>query len=79
MSPFQGLLCLVGAFFFWDIVYWLIGSLLVKTRRFHKVGIRMLAMCMLVSGRCAARQCRQDCDNIRCGNWTCAKYYRIKK
>lgn len=42
MSPLQGLLCLVGVFFFWDIVYWLIGSLLVKTRRFHTVGIPSL-------------------------------------
>lgn len=74
MSPFQGLVCLVGVFFFWDVVYWLIGSLLAKTRRFHKVGIRMLAMSLLVPGRSVARQCRQDCDNVRCGNWTCTKY-----
>ena len=78
MSPFQGLVCLVGVFFFWDVVYWLIGSLLVKTRRFHKVGIRMLAMSMLVPGRYVARQCRQDCDNVRCGNWNCAKYAKPK-
>ena len=78
MSPVQGLLCLVAVFFFWDVLYWLIGSLLVKTRRFHKVGIRMLAMSLLVSGRCVARKCRLDCENVHCGNWTCAKYAKPK-
>ena len=78
MSPFQRLLFLAGAFFFWDIVYWLIGSLLVKTWRFHKVGIRMLAMSLLVHGRCVARKCRLDCENVHCGNWTCAKYAKRK-
>lgn len=79
MSPFQGLLCLVGVFFFWDIVYWLIGSLLVKTQRFHKTGVRMLAMSLLVPGRCVARKCRMDCDATNCGNWTCVKYHCAKK
>lgn len=36
MFPFQGLLCLIGVFFFWDAVYWLVGSQLIRTQRFHK-------------------------------------------
>lgn len=78
MSPFQGLICLIVCFFWPSVLYWLLGSLLAKTRRYHKVGVRMLAMSMLVSGRYVARQCRQDCDHCRCGNWTCAKYAKPK-
>lgn len=74
MSPIQGLLCLIVCFFLPNVIYLLLGSALVKTRRFHKLGVRMLAMCMLISGRRIASSCHQDCENVHCGNWTCAKY-----
>ena len=78
MSPVQGLLCFIVSFFLPNVIYLLLGSALVKSLRFHKLGVRMLAMSMLITGRHIASSCHQDCENARCGNWTCAKYAKPK-
>lgn len=74
MSPVQGFLCLVVCFFAPSVVYLLLGLCLVKTERFHKIGVRMLAMSVLVPSSFIAKKCRQPCADTRCGNWTCSKY-----
>lgn len=59
---------------FFDGLYAVLGFLLVRTNRFHRAGVRMLAMSCFVPGRAVARYCRLDCASCRCGNWTCANY-----
>lgn len=79
MSPFQGLLCFIVCFFLPNVLYLLIGSLLVKTCRFHRLGVRLLALSMLVSARRIACKCHQHCEDVRCRIWNCENYHRVKK
>lgn len=53
-----------------------IGILLSNTERFHKLGIRLIAMSMFVSGRFISSRCRYrgKCAGIKCGNWNCNMY-----
>lgn len=62
-----------------DGLYAVLGLILVNTRRFHKAGVRMLAMSCFVSGRAVAGKCHQHCDSVRCGNWTCENYHHAKR
>ena len=73
-----GFLALLFAFFFPNLLYLSLGLIFSKTVRFHRFGIRCLAMCMLVSKRFVASRCHQHCETARCGNWTCENYYHAK-
>lgn len=74
----QGFVALLLFFFFPNLFYLVVGFFLCKTDRFHAVGVRMLAMSVLCSGRFVSWMCRQDCRNTRCGNWTCENYHHCK-
>lgn len=53
-----------------------LGLLLSKTGRFHRLGVRMISMSMLVSGRFISSRCRHSCiyADKKCGNWNCDMY-----
>lgn len=53
-----------------------LGLLLAKTERFHRIGIRMISMSVLVPGCFISSRCRQKCicADVNCGNWTCDMY-----
>ena len=55
------------------------GLILAKTIRFHRLGIRLIAMSVLVPGRFISIRCHQDCRFTKCGNWTCENYYHSRK
>ena len=78
ITPLQGIffliICIVGP----NLVYLLLGLFLSGTVRFHRIGIRLLAMSMLVSGRFIASRCRQFCRFAHCGNWTCEGFHHSK-
>lgn len=64
---------------FWDLLFMALGYLLCRTEKFHKIGIRFLAMSMFVSGRKVAEKCQMTCYETRCGNWTCENYHHSKR
>lgn len=73
----------LGSTFFLFVVFILmslaflgIGILLSKTERFHLLGIRLIAMSMLTSGRFISSRCcyRGKCSELKCGNWNCNMY-----
>jgi len=64
---------------FWDFLFMALGYLLCRTEKFHKIGIRFLAMSFFVSGRKVAEKCQLTCQDIKCGNWTCENYYHSKR
>lgn len=67
-------------FFLWEFIFMVLGYLLCHTKKFHRVGIRFLAMSMFVSGRKVAKNCRMICPESKCGNWTCEYYhYAIRR
>lgn len=72
------LLCYIVLFLFVNLLFLILGLLFSKTVRFHKVGVRLLAMCMLVPGRYVSYRCHMNCQSTNCGNWTCEKYYYSK-
>ena len=74
-----GLCGLLFAFFFSNFLYLVLGLIFSKTVRFHRFGIRCLAMCMIVPKRYISSKCRQHCETARCGNWTCENYHHAKK
>lgn len=53
-----------------------IGILLSNTQRHHMLGIRLIAMSVLVPGSFISSRCRQrgKCSEIKCGNWNCNMY-----
>lgn len=57
-----------------DYLYAFLGFLLVKTRRFHRTGLRMLAMSMFVPSRLVSHNCKLDWPDCLCGNWRCDKF-----
>ena len=56
-----------------------LGLLLAKSIRFHRLGIRLIAMLVLVPGRFISIRCHQDCRSTKCGNWNCENYYHSRK
>ena len=64
---------------FVDGLYAVLGFILVKTRRFHRHGVRMLAMSCFVPASVVARNCGLECSSFDCGNWTCAWYHSPSK
>lgn len=79
LTPFQGLLCLIFCIVGPNLVYLILGLILSNTVRFHRYGIRLLAMSMFVSGRFIASRCHQLCKFVQCGNWTCKNYHHAKR
>lgn len=56
-----------------------VGILLYRTKRFHRLGIQLIAMSVLVSGKFISSRCHQDCRYAKCGNWNCDHYYICKQ
>lgn len=54
-----------------------LGLLLAKTERFHRLGVRMISMSMLVPGHFISSRCRHSCiyADKKCGNWNCDMYF----
>ena len=76
MIFFRYLFFLFVAVIFPSLVMLGIGILLSNTERYHMLGIRLIAMCMFVSGRFISNRCRHrgNCSGIKCGNWNCEMY-----
>ena len=66
------------AFIFPSLVSLGLGILLSKTERFHMLGIRLIAMSMLVPGRFISSRCHQSCisSEKKCGIWNCDMFSR---
>lgn len=64
---------------FWDFLFMVLGYLLSRTDKFHKIGIRCLAMSIFVSGRKVSSLCRMRCEETDCRNWTCENYHHAKR
>lgn len=79
ITPLQGLFCLVFCIVGPNLVYLVLGLILSYTVRFHRIGIRLLAMSMFCSGRFIASRCHRVCKFVRCGNWTCENYHHAKR
>lgn len=69
------LLSAITIFAFWHLVYMVMGYILCRTDKFHKIGVRFLAMSIFVSGRKVSQSCHMCCRETNCGNWTCENYY----
>lgn len=62
-----------------SIFYLIIGVLLSKFERTNRLGIRLIAMSMLMPGRCIACRCRQNCESAKCRNWNCENFYHCRQ
>ena len=63
---------ILGTFILGEVLYLILGLTLAKTKRYHRLGLRLLAE-SLFGAWFTARICRCSCDGS-CGNWTCSKY-----
>ena len=55
-----------------ELIEALVGLWLVGTNRYHRLGLRLLAMCLITSWA-VPYFCSCDCDGP-CRNWTCPNY-----
>lgn len=57
-----------------ELVEALVGLWLVHTTRFHRLGLRLMSMCV-ISSWAVPYFCKCSCDR-RCGNWTCPNFHQ---
>ena len=62
-----------------SIIYLILGLIFSKFQRTNRFGVRLIAMSMLVPGRCIACRCRQDCESVNCRNWNCENFYHCQQ
>lgn len=72
------LLIIVILMFFLSVIYLILGTLLSKTKRLHRLGIWFIARSMLIPGKCIACKCHSDCKSTKCRNWNCANFYHCR-
>ena len=56
-----------------------LGVIFAKTIRLNRLGVKLIAMSVLVPGRFISSRCRQFCDGAKCGNWNCDHYSHCRK
>lgn len=56
-----------------ELIEALLGLWLAGTKKYHRLGIRLIAMGVLTSWACP-HLCCSDCDGS-CRNWTCPNYH----
>lgn len=62
-----------------SLIYLFLGVLLSKFKRTNRLGIRLIAMSMLMPGKCIACRCCQDCESSKCRNWNCVDFYHCRQ
>lgn len=66
----------LGTFVLGEVFYLILGFTLARTKRYHRLGVRLLAE-SLIGAWFTSRICRCPCDGS-CDNWTCSKY-RVRR
>lgn len=56
------------------LFYVVLGFAFVFISITHKFGLRFLAMSFFPS--LCGKYCKLDCQNVKCGNWTCPYYHK---
>lgn len=67
------LFCVVFIFIAYHLLEALLALWFVGTKRFHRLGLRFMAMCVFTSWA-VPHFCSYECDRS-CGNWTCPNYF----
>lgn len=56
-------------------IFYIAGKLILKANADSKLAIRLIAMSY---SKNTDKYCKQDCQNTKCGNWTCSQYHNKK-
>lgn len=65
--------------FFVSLIYLILGLIFSKFKRTNRFGVHLIAMSMLVPGKCIACRCRQNCETAKCRNWNCENFYHCRQ
>lgn len=57
-----------------DLICMLSGQVLVKWKKTHRAGLRLLSMSLFYPKWKITAKCKLNCETDRCGNWSCGCY-----